>query len=247
MPITFHEWGDPATARRTVAALGSGEIQVWLARLPAADAGIARLAGLLSRDERERAGRFRAVDARQHFVFGRALLRTLLAAHLDVEPAELEFAYQPHGKPFLTLPDPDAHPRFNLSHSGRLLAIALARGRDVGIDIESMSTEVPDWLSLASLFFSPRELEELTALPTPHLQRQAFFTGWTRKEAYLKATGEGLSNALAAVEVTLFPGQTPALLKLPTATEFQRQWSISDIPLPPDFAGAVVYSSIITR
>ena len=246
MPITYHEWGDPNVALRTAAALGSDEVQVWLARPPAAEAGMAGLTGLLGRDERERAERYRADEARQHFVFGRALLRLLLAACLNVEPAALEFAYQPHGKPILVFPHPEENPRFNLSHSGGLLAIALARGRDVGIDIESMGAEAPDWLPLAARVFSPRELGELTALPAPHLQRRAFFTGWTRKEAYLKATGEGLIDALEAIEVTLTPGQAPALLKLPASARPPREWSIRDIPMPPDFAGAVVYSSFIT-
>ncbi len=128
---------------------------------------------------------------------------------------------------------------FNLSHSGSLVAIALARGREVGVDIESVH-QMDDWPRLAGRIFSPRELCELHSLPRQQ-QPQAFFNGWTRKEAYLKATGEGLTDALAAIEVTIAPGKAPELLGLPAGPEAAHQWAIRDIPLSPDFAGAVVF------
>jgi len=242
MPITVHEWGDPAAARRRAAALGSDEVQVWLAALPAAETDVTELTNQLSRDERERAERFRMSESRQHFLFGRALLRQLLAACVNIEPGALEFALQSHGKPFLSRPTAAGNLRFNLSHSGGLVAIALARGREIGVDIESLRDDSQPWLPLASRIFSTRELRELHALPTPDLQRRGFFHGWTRKEAYLKATGEGLTDTLAAIEVTLTPGKPPELLKLPGGLD-TRQWSIRDIPLPPDFAGAVVFAT----
>jgi 4'-phosphopantetheinyl transferase len=239
MQISFREWEDSARSRRAAASLGTDEIQVWIATTPPDQAGLTALLSLLSSDERQRAGRFRVSEPRRQFVSGRARLRQLLGACLNVEPATLVFGYQPRGKPFLSQSALDGDLRFNLSHSGRMVAIALARGREVGVDLESIH-RLDDWPLLADRIFSPRELCELRSLPKPQ-QRGAFFNGWTRKEAYLKATGEGLTDALPAIEVTLASGKEPELLGLPTGPEAARQWAIRVIPLLPDFAGAVVF------
>jgi 4'-phosphopantetheinyl transferase len=244
MQISFREWDDSACSRRAAASLGTDEIQVWIATTPSDDAGLAALISLLSPDERQRAVRFRVSEPRRQFVSGRALLRQLLGACLNVEPATLAFGYQPRGKPFLSQSASAGDLRFNLSHSGRMVAIALARGREVGVDLESIH-RLDNWPLLAERIFSPRELYELRSLPKPQ-QREAFFNGWTRKEAYLKATGEGLTDALPAVEVTLAPGKEPELLELPTGPEPARRWGIRVIPLPPDFAGAVVFEQSST-
>src|SRR6266550_7104281 len=160
-----------------------------------------------------------------------------LGACLNVEPVTLAFGYHPRGKPFLAQSAFNSDLRFNLSHSGLIVAIALARGREVGVDLESVY-RLDDWSLLAERIFSSRELCELRAVPAAK-QREAFFNGWTRKEAYLKATSEGLTDDLPAIEVTLVPGQKPRLLRSPAGLEAARQWAIQDIPLPRDFAGAV--------
>jgi 4'-phosphopantetheinyl transferase len=239
MQVSFREWEDSACSRRAAALLGTDEAQVWMATVPPDEASLAALARTLSPDERERAERFRMSEPRRQFVSGRALLRQLLGACLNVESATLAFGYEPRGKPFLAQSAWDGDLRFNLSHSGRMVAIALTRGREVGVDVESIQ-RLEDWPLLAEQIFSPRELCELRSLPKTQ-QREAFFNGWTRKEAYLKATGEGLTDALPSVEVTLAPGKEPELLSLPTGPEAARQWAIRGIPLPPDFAGAVVF------
>ena len=239
MQISFREWEDSACSRRAAASLGRDEAQVWVATLPANETSVTALAGQLSPEERDRAGRFRVSEPRRQFVFGRTLLRQLLGACLKVEPATLEFGYQPRGKPFLLQSGLAGELRFNLAHSGRIVAIALAWGREVGVDVESIR-RLDDWPLLAERIFSSRELCELHALPKPQ-QREAFFNGWTRKEAWLKATGEGLTDALPAIEVTLAPGKEPKLLGLPTGPEAARHWALRVIPLPPDFAGAVAF------
>ena len=239
MQISFHEWEDSPLTHRAAASLGSDEVQVWIATAPSDEAGLTALACQLSSDERARAERFRVSEPRRQFVFGRALLRQLLGACLNVEPVTLAFGYHPRGKPFLAQSALNSDLRFNLSHSGRLVAIALAHGREVGVDLESIH-RLDDWWLLAERIFSSRELCELRALPASK-QREAFFNGWTRKEAYLKATSEGLTDDLPAIEVTLVPGQKPRLLRLPAGLEAARQWTIQDIPLPPDFAGAVAF------
>jgi 4'-phosphopantetheinyl transferase len=212
---------------------------VCLATLPPDEAGLAAFTHLLGPDERARAARFTVAEPRRQFVLGRIILRQWLGACLGVDPATLELGGQSRGKPCLT---PSAgHPdlRFNLAHSGRRLAVAMACGRDVGVDIEWIQP-LPDWLSLAGRIFSPRERDELLALPEPR-QLAAFFNGWTRKEAWLKATGEGLTDDLPAIEVTLDPDREPALLALPGGPPVVRQWVMRALPLPPDFAGAVVF------
>jgi 4'-phosphopantetheinyl transferase len=242
MQISFREWDNSALARRTAASLGSDEVQVWTAMLRPDEAALAGLARALSPDERARVERFSVSEPRQQFVYGRAVLRQILGACLNVEPAALVFGYQPQGKPFLSQSALAGDLRFNLSHSGRMVAIALARGREVGVDIESIQ-RLDDWFLPAGRIFSPRELGELFSLPKPQ-QREAFFNGWTRKEAYLKATGEGLTDDLPAIEVTLAPGQEPDLLGLPAGPEAARQWVIRVIPLPPDFAGALCLGAL---
>lgn len=173
---------------------------------------------------------------------GRAVLRQLAGAILKVDPTELVFGYEPSGKPFLRHRPSDHDLRFNLSHSGRLVAVAMARGREVGVDIESIHS-VDDWSLLTGRIFSGRELAELNALPASR-QRQAFFNGWTRKEAYLKATGEGLSDALPSIEVTLAPENEPQLIGLPASSGATRRWAIRGLPMPHDYAGAVVFEDL---
>ncbi len=241
--LTFREWDNSGPAQRAAAALGGDEVQLWIAALPPTGVDLTPHACLLSPDERERAARFGVLEARRQFVFGRAILRQLLGACLRIDPAALALGYQPRGKPVVAQSTAGENLRFNLSHSGRLVAVALAWGREVGVDIEQLQ-QLDDGEHLAGRIFSTRELCELRALPK-HQQQEAFFNGWTRKEAYLKATGEGLTDALPAIEVTLAPGKAPELLGLPAAPEAMRQWSIQSIPMPPGFVGAVVIARVV--
>src|SRR5207247_3517383 len=158
---------------------------VCTAQAPADEARLPALACQVSPDQRARAERFRVSEPRRQFVFGRALLRQLLGACLNVEPVTLAFGYHPRGKPFLVQSALNSDLRFNLSHSGLIVAIALAHGREVGVDLESIH-RLDDWSLLAERIFSSRELCELRALPATN-QCDAFFTGCTRKEAYLNA------------------------------------------------------------
>ena len=239
-PILFDDWDDSPRARRMVAGLGRAEVQVWLAALPPGEAALTGLSPLLSPEECQRAERFSVSEPRRQFVFGRVCLRQILGACLGREPASLVLERQPHGKPCLAWPEGgDADLRFNLSHSGRRLAIALARGRDVGVDLEQIQPLKEEAL-LAGRIFSPREQAEWRSLPEAQ-QRTAFFNGWTRKEAWLKATGEGLTDDLAAIEVTLAPGKDAAWLALPGGLPVGREWAVRALPLPPDYAGAVVF------
>lgn len=159
----------------------------------------------LSPSERKPAHWFRVPEPCCQFVFGRALLRQLLVACLNVDPGTMVFGSWPRGKPFLERFASDGDLSFNLSHSSSLVAVGLARGRDIGVDLEWIR-QLADWSLLAARIFPAHELDELHVLPARQ-QREAFLNGWTRKEAYLTATGAGLSDALVAIEVTLAPGE----------------------------------------
>jgi len=237
MRVEFREWDNSVSSRRTAASLGRDEVQVWSAILCHDEVESIELTRDLSPDEHKRAERFLVEESRRQFIFSRAVLRQLLGACLNTTPSALSFCYHPHGKPFVH----QSGLCFNLSHSGQLMVIALARGCDVGVDVEWLHGRT-DWSLLAERIFSSRELRELRALPASN-QREAFFNGWTRKEAYLKATGEGLTDDLRAIEVTLSPGQEPRLLGLPAGPEAVRQWRLEEIPLSSEFAGAVAFES----
>ena len=241
MQIASREWADSGLARAAVAAHGPHEIQIWRVPVLGDRKALCDLAACLSPDEHERANRFSVKPARDQFITGRAALRQMLGACLNVEPAALTFDYQPRGKPYLDERRWQTEVRFNVSHSGSWVVIALTHAREVGVDIEAIE-RVADWQLLAGRIFSPGELSGLRALPELQ-QREAFYHGWTRKEAYLKATGEGLIDALVEIEVTLVPGHEPELLAVPAGAEELGRWEMRAIPLPAGYAGAVVFEA----
>src|SRR6185503_16840317 len=189
--------------------LGS-EVHVWRAQLDLGDGPRAKLEQTLSADERARAGRFHFEKDRHHYIAGRGSLRAILGRYLDLEPDQVRFSYNAFGKPGL---DPGAHQsslHFNLAHSHGLALFAFNRNRQVGIDVEWIR---PDFATheIALRFFSPPEVSALCSLPSS-LQPTAFFNCWTRKEAFIKARGLGLSLPLDRFVVTLAPDAAPALL-----------------------------------
>ncbi len=246
MHLSFHHWDQSTQAQRSAATLGSTDVQVWIAQLPADGGMLPALAGTLRPDEIDRANRISWPAARHHFIWGRAILRQLLGVCLNVEPITVSIGYAPRGKPYLLPAHAGGDLRFNLSHSHSpvrsLVAIAVARGRDLGVDIEWISHAL-DWSAMANRIFSGSELKALRALARP-LQRQAFFNGWTRKEAYLKATGDGLSDPLSAIEVSLAPNQNPERLHMPSRTRPAHRWDMQFIPLPPEYAGTVAIQAL---
>ncbi len=238
MQVSFHQWDGSPRSHRSVAGLAENEVQVWMAPVQFDGMVSSSLESRLSREECEHAGRVRIDGPRAQFITGRHVLRQILGACLNVEAASLSLHRQSRGKPFL---DPQRHDgcvRFNLSHSESWVAIALARGHEVGIDIECINS-LADWRPLADRIFSPRELEVLRALPASQ-QPRAFFSGWTRKEACLKATGEGLRDDLPAIEVAMLQDEPPCVLQWPGVSN---QWVIQDIPMPPEYAGAVAFET----
>ena len=179
-------------------SLSGDEVHVWRASLdrPAADYAI-----LLSKDERVRADRFRFDRDRRRFIVGRGTLRIILGRYLNLSPEEVEFEYRPNGKPVLSSGLLHTAPCFNLSHSGEMLLLAVTHDRGVGVDVETIHSDL-DVETLAEQFFSPAERAELQALPADR-KLDSFFNGWTCKEAYLKARGEGLTYPLDQFSVSM--------------------------------------------
>ncbi|MBA3532450.1 MAG: 4'-phosphopantetheinyl transferase superfamily protein [Ardenticatenales bacterium] len=192
-------------------ALTREDVHVWRVPLDLIDPSYLQgLTRLLAEDEVNRADRFRFPHHRDHFIIARGTLRLLLGRYLGVDVYRGAFVYNAYGRPSLPAL-PAEHPlEFNLSHSGGLALYALSWQRSVGVDVEAMRDI--EFEEIATRFFSPREQAVLTALP-PHQRKDAFFNAWTRKEAYIKARGEGLSLALDAFDVTLTPGDPATLLE----------------------------------
>jgi 4'-phosphopantetheinyl transferase len=205
---------------------------IWLADLDAADAGEAALA-LLSEDEHARARRFVFDVHRRRFIACRAWLRTLLGERLGRPAASLRFEYGPVGKPSLAGSETL---RFNVSHSDRYGLVGMADGAEIGVDIERLRP-LSAMDALADRVFSAAERDALAQVPADH-KVEAFFAGWTRKEAYIKARGEGL-GLLRSIEVSLSPGLAPRLIRVDGHTDEAQRWSMEALTTVPGFAAAV--------
>lgn len=230
---------------RALPALGRAEVHVWRAALDLEPARVAVFAETLSPDERDRAARFHFDRDRVRFTVARGVLRAVLGGYLGLPAAALAFDYGAHGKPSLAAAvaraprgAPGADLRFNVSHSAGVALCAVTRGREVGVDVEGLRADFATD-EIAERFFSPAERAALRTLP-PEARCAAFFACWTRKEAYIKARGLGLSLALDAFDVSLAPGEPAALLATrdePGATD---RWLLRALDPGPGLAGAVV-------
>ncbi|MFB3778957.1 MAG: 4'-phosphopantetheinyl transferase superfamily protein [Bryobacteraceae bacterium] len=198
---------------------------------------VGRLRETLSPDELDRAARLRVPQVQLRFTAGRAILRDILSRYLCCTPSAISFGYREHGKPFL-LPIPGGERlRFNLSHSNGLALYAVSLAAEIGIDLEQVRQD-RDHEKLARRFFAPQEAEALRALP-PEQRVAAFFDGWTRKEAYLKARGEGLAIPLASFEVSLDPGRPAELLSVQDDPGETERWSLLALDPGAGFAAAL--------
>ena len=212
-----------------------GEVHIW--RVPLDESLVTELRQLLSPDECARADRFHFERDRNRFIVARGSLRTILGAYLKRNPPELSFSYSQYGKPSLFGEPASSELSFNLSHASELALIAVTRDRRIGVDIEFIR---PDLASeqIAARFFSPHEVAALRALPQD-VQSEAFFNCWTRKEAYIKAIGEGMSLPLDQFNVSLAPGSAAALLgNVKDVGEISR-WSLRELHPGAGYRAAV--------
>jgi 4'-phosphopantetheinyl transferase len=181
--------------------LAAGEVHLWAAPLDPPDEFLRKCETLLSADERDRAARFRTGPLRSRYIAGRGTLRILLGRYLQADPAEVSLVYQSRGKPELGPPWNERGVEFNLSHSGELALFAVTLGRPIGVDIEVVRP-MPNAAGLMERFFSKDEIAQWRQAATEQ-QERIFFQGWTRKEAWLKAVGSGLSFPLDQFCVTM--------------------------------------------
>ena len=229
---SLHSLGQAAKTK-----LSTSAIHVWEFALDDLSRQTAQLRTVLDSDELARAGRFHFQEHRDHFIATHGLLRMVLAQYVNLSPVKIRYDYNAHGKPTLGSQIKSADLRFNLSHSRNVALLALARAREVGIDIEYCRTDF-DYETLANRFFSANEVEELFALPS-HLRHKAFFLCWTRKEAYIKARGEGLSRPLREFDVTLSPEVPAKLLQTRWDVNDAKRWSLVNLDVRPQYAAAV--------
>ena len=217
--------------------------QLWLISLAPAPDTLDWCGRVLSDAEQARARRFRFDRHRHAFIIARGWLRHLVGRHSGRPPCQVEFATNEFGKPFLTpAPSPALH--FNLSHSDALALIAFTHDGETGVDIEKVRPEVMGE-RIAERFFSRPEVEALESLD-PAQQAEGFFTCWTRKEAYIKARGDGLYRSLDTFAVSLRPSDPPALLWSQDDEQAPARWKIWRLPAPDGFMASLVSSAQTT-
>lgn len=172
---------------------------------------------------------------RDRFTIARATLRLLIAGYLGIRPGAIEFTYGPRGKPGLARTDLT----FNLAHSEDLAVYGFARGHEIGIDVERVR-EIPEMDRITGRFFAPEECAALASLP-PRDRAQAFYLAWTRKEAYVKAVGDGLHIPLDSFSVTLRPAEPARLIGFDSGSKLAGDWNLHHLEPESGFVGAVAY------
>jgi len=197
---------------------------------------------LLSEDERVRAARFKVEEPRRSFIVSRGFLRTILAEALGCGPETIRFGEGEHGKPFLAGMHSESGIEFNVSHSGEVFLYAVSRGRTLGVDVE-WKKEERAIEKLAHRYFAPAEARSLLEEARPEERLDSFYRCWTRKEAYLKARGTGLTTKLHTFEVTFLPGVPPAMVHTEVTGEDPATWRVFDVPVPNGYAAALVVRS----
>jgi 4'-phosphopantetheinyl transferase len=220
-------WKSASAAR----LLAEREVHVWRASLDVPSVVLRRLESSLNQDEKGRAEKFLVPKARERFVVARGILRELLATYLDIDPEKVELQYGPEGKPSLSSIH-DSKICFSVSHSQMMGLFGFARDSEIGVDIEQVKLDFKG-MGIASHFFSTEEVAALANLP-PELATEAFFGCWTRKEAYVKALGQGLSIPLRSFTVNF--AEYKQLLRDERGTA----WSCCALDPAPGFVGAVV-------
>ena len=247
MPTPASRKGDPTvaavppvempptwTAASSPPELSRGEIQIWHLPLVVDDALLEQCLGVLGVEEHARATKFAFPYLRQRYIAAHGMLRMILAAILNCDAGDLEFRSGEHGKPYLV---GDAL-QFNLSHSEEQGMLGVTTLGELGVDVESMERKV-EIQGIAQRFFSERETEELFQLESTE-QCEGFFNLWTRKEAWLKATGIGISNGLNKIEFNCRPGEPARLLQIEGDEAEAANWHVHTFSTPAvGFVGSV--------
>lgn len=232
VPIDF--WETPSK----FPSLQTGEIHIWRSHIQKCD--LAVLKPILASDETTRAERFYFAKDRDAYIACRGTLRSLLGKYLNLPPSLLKFHYSSYGKPSLAEQDNKIVRKpiqFNLSHSNEFSLFGFTLDREIGIDVEFIRPKVVEE-EIAERFFSPLETQALRSLPHEQ-QVEAFFRCWTRKEAFIKARGDGLSLPLDQFDVTLGPDEPAALLRTAFDPEEASRWSLYHLNVEEGYSAAV--------
>ena len=231
----------PWTTPDKLPRLDEGQVHLWRFGLEPSMSVETRLEATLNDEERHRADRFRGQGLRKKFIAGRGMLRSLLGAYVGRSPVDLGFSYGIHGKPELA--DGSLGISFNLAHSGEIALCAIAQGGPVGVDVETQRP-LENAEKIVRRFFSLQEQAAFDALPQAE-KFAAFYLGWTRKEAFLKATGTGLATRLDSFDVNLTPGEPARILRIDESLNGPGDWKIHDVDPGAGYAGALVVSCSI--
>ncbi len=214
------------------------EVQVWRAFLDLNKAPKESLLGTLSADELSRASRFRFEKDERRFIGARGILRQILGAYLQKPPQTLQFQYSSNGKPILASTSGDDSLQFNLSHSDDVVLYAFTRNRNIGIDLERIQADV-EIEQIANKFFAEAELKAIEKVPESK-RNELFFQYWTRKEALIKATGEGLSFPIETLDVSRVDGRVLSPILLPSDNGERSRWYVQDLLPGPGYTAAIV-------
>ena len=221
------------------------EVHVWRACLSQPHAYIHQLRDVLAADEQVRAARYSSVRMRAHFIIVRGLLRTIIGRYRGLDPQQLRFQYGVHGKPALAVEDGGDMVRFNVSHAHELVLIAVTRDHEVGIDIEFVHRRRAE-RQIAERFFSAQEVAVLRALPE-HMQHEAFYHCWTRKEAHVKARGIGLALPLNRFTVSVSPEEPAILIDTLDDPSGMASWTLEMIAPGCGYVAAIAVEGTIAR
>ena len=227
------EWGDAPEALPPP----RDHVHVWLFGLNPMTAQLQVLWDTLTSDERARADRFHFERDHRRFIAARGQLRMILGRYTGVDPKALTFSYGPRGKPILSHPRRTPTLSFNLSHSGEMALAAVTHERAVGVDLEEMRV-LQDAEAIADRFFSPRESSVLRALPEKE-RLEGFYRCWTCKEAYVKATGDGLARPTESFDVAFGRGEAAQLLSVEREPDEAARWSMAALAPAPGYVGAI--------
>ena len=218
-------------------AISPRHVDVWLTSTELGEERVRACAKTLTRAELARARKFKSKAKYREYVITRGLLRRTLCQVAGLDLTGVDFNYGEHGKPGLENSASAGAVAFNVSHSHGLALVALTLGGRLGVDLEQVRPEV-EWQELAERYFSEADYRTLQS-QAPDARRRAFFTCWTRKEAFVKALGAGVSYGLKGFDVSVDPAEDCARLTLREGNEDAGKWLLKNIPAPTSHAAAL--------